>query len=307
MSLKVASAWLRLTGLTVMYDIIRGGAAHVLYDLDVHAEFPGRCHVEAWAPQVPGIREVFHARMVDYAYPPHCHDTWAVLIVDDGAIRYDLDRRRCGAAGHTVTLLPPGVAHDGRPAPGTSGFRKRELYLDEGFLPATLTGAAVDRTGISDPPLRAAISRLHDALLQGAESLDAEARLALISERIAGHLTPAPRPDSRPERGVARQLRQLLDEHITGQVSLAWAAATLDRSVPHLVRSFTGQFGLSPHAYLVGRRIDAARHLLLQGASPADAAATVGFYDQAHFTRHFKKHTSTTPATYARSHAPPAP
>jgi len=56
----------------------------------VDAELPGRCHVEAWTPQVPGIREVFHARLVDYAYPPHCHETWAVLIVDDGAIRYDL-------------------------------------------------------------------------------------------------------------------------------------------------------------------------------------------------------------------------
>ena len=63
------------------------------------AELPGRCRVEAWAPQVPGIREVFHARLVGYAYPPHCHETWAVLIVDEGAIRYDLDRRNCGAAG----------------------------------------------------------------------------------------------------------------------------------------------------------------------------------------------------------------
>jgi AraC-like DNA-binding protein len=39
--------------------------------------------------------------------------------------------------------------------------------------------------------------------------------------------------------------------------------------------------------------------LLLQGARPAEVATAVGFYDQAHFTRHFKKHTSTTPA---RSH-----
>jgi hypothetical protein len=98
-----------------------------LYDLDVDAELPGRCHVEAWVPQVPGIREVFHAHLVDYAYPPHCHETWAVLVVDEGAIRYDLDRRRCGAAGQAVIILPPGVAHDGRPAPGASGFRKREL------------------------------------------------------------------------------------------------------------------------------------------------------------------------------------
>ena len=268
------------------------------------AELPGRCHVEAWAPQVPGIREVFHARMVDYAYPPHCHETWAVLIVDDGAIRYDLDRRRCGAAGQTVTILPPGVAHDGRPAPGASGFRKRELYLDPAFLPAELTGAAVDHTAISDPALRAALSRLHDCLLEDAEDLDAGARLALIAERITGHLTRVPHPAAAPEPGIAGQLRQLLDEHITGQVSLAWAAATLDRSIPHLVRSFTRQFGLSPHAYVIGRRIDAARRLMLRGAAPADVATAVGFYDQAHFTRHFKRHTATTPAGYARSHAP---
>jgi AraC-like DNA-binding protein len=271
----------------------------VLYDLDVDAELPGRCHVEAWAPQVPGIREVFHASLVDYAYPPHCHETWAVLIVDEGAIRYDLDRRRCGAAGQAVTILPPGVAHDGRPAPGASGFRKRELYLDPAFLPADLTGAAVDHTAISDPPLRAALSQLHDCLLHNAEDLDAGARLALIAERITGHLTCAPHPAPAPEPGIAGQLRHLLDEHITSQISLAQAAATLDRTVPHLVRR---QYGLSPHAYVTGRRIDAARRLLLQGAAPAYAATAVGFYDQAHLTRHFKKHTATTPAEYARSH-----
>jgi AraC-like DNA-binding protein len=273
-----------------------------LYALDVPAERPGRCHIEAWAPQVPGIREVFHAHLVDYAYPAHCHDTWAVLIVDAGAIRYDLDRRPCGAAGQSVTILPPGVTHDGRPAPGASGFRKRELYLDPAFFPNRLTGAAVDHTSISDPPLRAALARLHDALRQDAESLDAESRLALIGERITGHLTRTPPPAPATEPGMAGQLRLLLDEHLTSQLSLAWAAGTLDRSVPHLVRSFTRQFGLSPHAYVIGRRIDAARRLMLQGAAPADVATTVGFYDQAHFTRHFKRHTATTPARFAASH-----
>lgn len=285
-----------------MHPIVGGGKTSVLYDPDVDAELPGRCHVEAWAPQVPGICEVLHARLVDYAYPPHCHQTWAVLIVDDGAIRYDLDRRRCGAAGQTVTILPPGVAHDGRPAPGASGFRKRELYLDKAFFPADLTGAAVDHTNISDPALRSALSQLHDCLLQDAATLDAEARLALIAERITGHLTRTSHQAPSPEPGIAWQFRRLLDDHIASQVSLAWAAAMLDRSVEHLVRSFTRQFGLSPHAYVIGRRIDAARRLMLQGAAPADVATAVGFYDQAHFTRHFKRHTATTPASYARSH-----
>lgn len=161
----------------------------------------------------------------------------------------------------------------------------------------------VDHTRISDPPLRAALSRLHDVLALDGESLDAEARLALIGERIAGHLTSAPGPVQQPEPGLAGRLRELLDEHLTGQVSLARAAAVLDRSVPHLIRSFSRRYGLSPYAYVVGRRVDAARRLLLQGARPAEVATAVGFYDQAHFTRHFKKHTSITPASYARSHA----
>jgi AraC-like DNA-binding protein len=266
---------------------------------------PARCHVEAWSPGLPGLREVFHAHLVDYAYPSHCHDVWAVLIVDDGAIRYDLDRRECLAARPTVTILPPGVPHDGRPAPGAAGFRKREFYLDDPVLSPSLAGAAVDQTALRDAPLRASLETLHDQLAhRGAvPELNAEARLALIVERIAGRLTRALTRPAAPSRQVARELRELLDARYDGDVSLAQAAALLDRSVPHLVRSFTREFGLSPHAYVTGRRIDAARRHLLAGMPTAEVAAAVGFYDQAHLTRHFKRHTSVTPAAYARSHA----
>jgi AraC-like DNA-binding protein len=275
----------------------------VLYDLDVEEEIPRRCTIEAWAPPVPAITEVFHAHIVDWAYPPHCHDTWAVLIVDDGAIRYDLDTRPRGAARRTVTILPPGVVHDGRPAPGATGFRKRELYLRADFLPAALTGAAVDRSNIADIRLWTALAGLHDCLARGGDLLDAEGRLAMVAERIAAHLTVAARPVPEPERLIARQLRLLLDEHIVRPITLEAAAATMDRSVPHLVRCFTRQFGVSPHAYVIGRRVDAARRELLRGARPVEVATSVGFCDQAHLTRHFKRHTSMTPARFARSHA----
>jgi AraC-like DNA-binding protein len=162
--------------------------------------------------------------------------------------------------------------------------------------------AAVDHTAITDPPLRAALAQLHNCLLNDAGYLDAEAGLALIAERITGHLTQTRDPLPVPEPGIAHRLRELLDGHVTSQLTLAQAAAMLDRSVPHLVRSFSRQFGLTPHAYLIGRRVEAARCLLLDGAAPADVATAVGFYDQAHLTRHFKRHTATTPASYARSH-----
>jgi AraC-like DNA-binding protein len=50
---------------------------------------------------------------------------------------------------------------------------------------------------------------------------------------------------------------------------------------------------------VIGRRIDRARKLLLAGCPPAEAAIAAGFFDQAHLTRHFRRHTATTPARFA--------
>jgi len=52
-------------------------------EIDVGEPIPDSCRVVAWKPAFAGISEVFHASIVNYQYPTHCHDTWTVLIVDD--------------------------------------------------------------------------------------------------------------------------------------------------------------------------------------------------------------------------------
>lgn len=267
---------------------------------------PAHCRVTAWRPEVAGIAEVFHASMVDYAYPSHQHDTWTVLIVDDGAIRYDLDTRECGALGQIVAVLPPGVTHNGQPASGAPGFRKRVLYLDADGFPDDafsdeLVGAAVDHTNIDDPVLRATLADLHDRLSIGDDDLGVESGLALAIERLVGHLAGRVGREPAAEPTVAAALRAMLDEAVGRPFSLDEASRALGRSKAHLIRSFGATYRVAPNAYLIGRRIEAARGLLLDGMAPADVAAVTGFYDQAHLTRHFKRHTATTPAAYATS------
>lgn len=167
----------------------------VLYvvDVDGSAELDPRCRIEAWRPPgIDEISEVFHARIVGHGYPTHCHDTWTVLIVDDGAIAFDLDRRKCGAVGETVAILPPGVSHNGKPAPGAKGFVKRVLYLKESVLPTELVGAAVDRTNIEDRELRRSIAALHEGLWIGADPFAVSSSVALIAERIEQRLAGRP-------------------------------------------------------------------------------------------------------------------
>ena len=68
----------------------------------------------------------------------------------------------------------------------------------------------------------------------------------------------------------------------------------------HLVHAFTREIGLSPHAYQVHIRVERARRLLQRGMSAAGAAASVGFADQSHLTRWFKRILRLTPSDYAR-------
>ncbi|WP_027928080.1 AraC family transcriptional regulator [Amycolatopsis benzoatilytica] len=250
--------------------------------------------VSAWHPPVPGIAEAFYARFTDHAYPAHTHETWTLLIVDDGAIAYDLDRHHHGALGASVTLLPPNVAHDGRSAT-SHGFRKRVLYLDADVIGEDLIGAAVDQPSLRDPVLRTRIHQLHESL---GDPLEAESRLALVAHRLRTHLGhPARTP---PERGLADSLRDLLDERLPGTLTLAEASGLLNAHPVHLVRAFGRRFGLPPHRYVTGRRVDRARRLLLDGIPPSAVAVTAGFADQAHLTRHFRRYLGTTPARFAR-------
>ena len=89
--------------------------------------------------------------------------------------------------------------------------------------------------------------------------------------------TSGPPPPGPP--GLAGALRDLLDGRLADGLTLRKAGVLLHADPAHLVRSFGREFGLPPHRYLVGRRVEAARRLLLDGAPVAAVAAAVGFHD----------------------------
>jgi AraC-like DNA-binding protein len=261
-----------------------------------------RQEISAWRPQVAGVVEVFHAHFAEHAYPMHVHDVWTLLIVDDGAVRYDLDRHERATPSDTVSLLPPQVPHNGSPAT-SQGFRKRVLYLDMTQLDESFIGPAVDGPDLTDPVLRRRIGQLHTALANRGDEFEAESRLAMISERLREHLRPRLLGRARPDRGVAHRLRDLLDERLLEGIPLDEAARLVHAHPTHLIRAFSGAFGIAPHQYVVSRRVDVARRLLLDGRPPGEVATATGFYDQSHLTRHFKRVVGITPGLYARARA----
>lgn len=261
--------------------------------------------VRAWRPQVPGVHEVLHAEFHTHAYPLHTHAEWTLLLIDAGEVAYRLDDRELRAPTGTLTILPPGVPHDGRAASGTTGFRKRVAYVAPEWLADDLVGRAVDGPLLAHPVAAGAAARMHRAFTEGGDGLRAESELLVIRRlairELAGRRLRA--GAHRRDEPLAARLRSLLDDRVTGAPTLADAAVELGASATRLVRAFTTAYGIPPHRYLTGRRVDLARHLLLTGMPPAEVAAAVGFYDQAHLTRHFARTLGVTPARFARAAA----
>ena len=201
-----------------------------------------------------------------------------------------------------VSILPPHVVHDGRPATA-DGYRKRVIYLEPEVVGESLIGAAVDRPAVLDRSLRGAVSELDRALGCVDDALEAETRLHVVAERIrrsmgapshGGDVTLDPRViDSAVE-----SFRAYLDDHLFEPVTIGAAAETLGVGATPLARGFTDAFGIAPHAYVVTRRLEAARDRILAGQPLADVATEVGFFDQAHLTHRFKRFLGVTPGRF---------
>ncbi|MGA2125295.1 MAG: AraC family transcriptional regulator [Xanthobacteraceae bacterium] len=99
-----------------------------------------------------------------------------------------------------------------------------------------------------------------------------------------------------------RVVAAYIDEHFAEPISLA-ALAQLARLSPYyFCRAFKQSFGLTPHRYHTGRRIERAKALLAKPApSVTDIGFTVGFSQTSSFTAAFHKATGLTPTAYHRS------
>jgi AraC family transcriptional regulator len=63
----------------------------------------------------------------------------------------------------------------------------------------------------------------------------------------------------------------------------------------HLARTFRRRHGMTMGTFALDRRLDRARRLLASPMALVDIAAELGFADQSHFTRMFRRRAGVTP------------
>ncbi|CAM4036495.1 AraC family transcriptional regulator [Roseateles saccharophilus] len=236
-----------------------------------------------------------------HAFGRHTHEEFGIGLIERGAQKSASGRGVVEAGAGDLITVNPGEVHDGKPF-DASGRRWRMLYVE----PARLMEAAADvmpggQFEFSAPVIRdATLVARFATLFQAATAAQGEglhAETALLAF-IAGLLQHAPRERPALVAGV-HAARERMDDDPMATSTLATMAATAGLSRHQFLRAFTRLTGLPPHAYLLQRRVQQARRLILSGLPLAEAAGASGFADQSHMTRCFVRSFGLTPGALA--------
>ncbi|MDR3428442.1 MULTISPECIES: AraC family transcriptional regulator [Silvimonas] len=240
-------------------------------------------------------------------YQAHTHPTFSIGIVDAGSSLFTHRDQTVPLRPGSVVMVGPDEVHACNPEPGKR-WSYRMFHIDAAWLtalwqrlgqPATLLtqGHGV----IHDTDLVAQIETLTE-LLAAAPALDPARRVAALQACLthiylrASELLPQQAVRQSDPR-ISKALQFLAGQR--GQrITLAQLAKVAGASPWHLVRLFRSELGMTPHAWLVDQQINQARQLVRNQQSLADVAAQVGFADQAHLQRVFKRHVAATPGQY---------
>jgi AraC-like DNA-binding protein len=247
--------------------------------------------------------ECLAARFRRHAYAPHTHDTYVVGTIVAGCETFLIGGSRYYAGPGDLCLIDPGVVHDGEPA--EESYAYRIAYPSIAYFRDTAEEGTYDTPRfidpiVRDPGLAAEFAAAHRAAEAG-DQLDRDERLLAIFARLLqrhGRVRPRRDETGRQERGPVARALQYLDARYADQVDLATLAAVAGIPRTRLLRAMKRATGMTPHAWLVDRRVRAARHLLGQGEAPAEVAASCGFCDQSHLNRVFKARIGVTPGAY---------
>ena len=259
-----------------------------------------------WRVSRHGDLDCFTATFRKHVFPPHTHETYVVGVTLKGIHSYMHKGVRVRCEAGTICFINPDEVHDG--SPDTAGYSYRMTYPSPDFLTALLrqeTGRSVGTPhfkypGVHDPALADIFCTAHRALEGNEEALFADEKLLefyLTAIECHGGGLPAIIAAGQEPDAVART-KDYLIAHMAEATDFQALARHVGLSAWHLIRVFRKATGLTPHAWLVDRRVHHARKMLRAGESPSHIALHCGFADQAHLTRAFKARLGVTPGQY---------
>lgn len=254
--------------------------------------------------------EAMHATS-QRSFPRHTHDQYGIGMVDAGKHASWSGRGQVEAGPRSFICVNPSEVHDGQAAGGCRSWRMLYFSPDsmaamcsdigDGAQSELMFSAPVFQDRGLLPIFNAAFSHCLPHEEHGTIACETDV-LSLVAGLLHHSSAKSARDDGLT--GCIRRARQMIDDDPARPLTLASLATDAGLSKYRLLRSFARELGLTPHAYIVQRRIARAQRLIRNGRGLAEAALAAGFYDQSHLTRCFVRQLGVTPRGYAEGSPP---
>ena len=241
----------------------------------------------------------------DRFFEKHFHDHYVFGFNLAGAHDFYFHRHVHTLGTDRIVVIPPGEIHTGI-SHNHGAWQYRAIYPDPAVITYLLGEDRAKNLRIEAPYVSSREARYHlqqatkyliandidlaeDSLILFFLALD-QPLTALIS-----HLENSSPPD------VVKRVTEYLHDHSERQVRLDALEEEFAYSKYHLVRLFKQYVGVSPTQFHRSVRLSRSFKRLLQTKDIVQTALDLDFYDQSHFTNHFKKFYGFTPYELLRS------
>ena len=239
-------------------------------------------------------------------YSRHSHEVFSIGAITAGRSTYLHENTCQRVRAGTVVLMNPGEVHACNPI-ADEPWAYLMLYVDSQWLKTLQHELGMNphhdfqplaATHSTDPALFSGLTGLYQTLIDADAPLLHKQCSAIsfftLMQQTLGTATV------RPEQAIARieRVAQFIHDNFKHPISLDDMCSAANLSGSYLIRAFEQRYHMTPHAYLINLRIQHARTRLKAGSLIVDVAQELGFADQAHFQRVFKKHLAATPGQY---------
>jgi AraC-like DNA-binding protein len=262
---------------------------------------------------------------------PHRHEYFQIFANQAGAAPHLLGGRRCESVPRSLIFVLPYRVHVAMVEPGTRyqliNFASNFLRHDFALKPLDMEEASISQYPELTPfiyqgwldfvfdeaefahieTLLQRLQRAHEQRTLGTLERVRGALLELIgftTEKFAPqlHSLATQRVYLQGHTDALRRVLKFIDENLQRDIALAEVAEAAYLSPNYLSQLLKKQTGLAFVDWLTGRRMDRARELLAHTATRVGTVAhSVGFADEAYFTRRFKQRFGVAPTAYRRS------
>ncbi len=267
-----------------------------------------RLHHLSWHEGVELLDVSFHGQ----PYGKHSHDAYAIGVMEGGVGGTLYRGTKQVLPPHTLSLMNPDELHDGYAISETLQYKM--LYVSESAMRHLLGRDDLHGFHVHAPRddgghVKLLLNDIHRRLERKDHAgwrLAVDSALTELLESIMqrharnSHCPVGREPDAvrlvkEHLNGLVTEIRRPGASYCGDSITLDHLAKLVDLKPNYLLNVFSQHVGVPPYMYWMARRIDSAKTLLAAGHCASDVAYWLGFYDQSHFIRSFKRFTGVTP------------